>query len=597
MELSQRKNDLSKQFKGMPDEMLYSWITRYHTLSVNSSIGKTLQQLFGSPRKNILFSSELKSDRDNWEIFESITGYSFEHIITNFTQYFYEVVFNSSYGVGDMSRFGTSFVIPDIVDYARGKKRQKKLFLRDGVALRLCPQCIKDDIDECKVSYWHRCHQLPGVQACHIHNSWLLTTCHSCKTSYCSHQDIELPTTYCRCGAVTAEDSLFEKPYSIEAASHYARLSAAPVITRSFPFAPHILGRFYQSEARKRHIGESISTLKLITAQQIIDTFSIELISEVSGKPCNASNISRWIHELFSGRPNPTYRHLLLIGSLFPDFDTFKCNYIEFFEENEKEEWASPVDAISEKTTQKIVKLTQSEARKMLRLMIKQDKGITRSILANKNNRLYQFLRMKDIDWFRQMLPAKTIRRDGSRAEPGRISTLEGDRVLLLKLLEDTPALTARELNREGNNRLYKRLCLRDAEWLDKTLTSNPQAPLITIDNDALRAEKVPQAIKKILEYPGRPVKVTISEIMKIMGEPRTALVGVNSFKTKELVYNGIETPEEYFSRLYDWAIEAISKEGGKIQPNSIQNKIGCWSSKKKLQELLKRKIQDHLNK
>ncbi|MHB1300029.1 MAG: TniQ family protein [Burkholderiales bacterium] len=597
LKLNQSAMNMSALPAGMPDEMLYSLITRYHIHTCNDYIGQTLQQLFGCPRGNILFSQVLKRDREDWTKFESLTGWSFESIITQFTQYYYEALFNSSYGAGDMSRFGSGIVIPDIVDYGKGRKLQKKLFLRDGVSLRLCPQCVRDDITKFNFPYWHRCHQLPGVRACHIHNSWLLTTCHVCETPFCSHKDVEIPTTDCRCGAASTADSLIVKPYSIEAASHYARLSADPLLSQSFPFAPHIIGRFYQSEARKRYDGESISSLKFITAQRIIDTYSIELISEISGKPCNLASISRWIHELFAGRHQPTYRHLLLIGSLFPDFGTFKCSYHEFFALNEKEKWASPVHKplLNEQSPQK-AKLTITEARKMLRIMITQDKELTRSVLANKNNRLYQFIRMNDIDWFRKMLPTKTIRRDGSSAEPGRVSTVEGDRVLLLKLLGDNPELNARELSKSGNNRLYKRLLLRDKEWLNQTLNGHHQTPSVIIDNDAMRAEKVPQAIQKILDLPGRPVKVTIKEIMKVMGEPRDALVGVNSINTKELVYKRIETSEAYFSRLYDWAIAAISNEGGKIHPNSIQSKIGCWSSRKELQALLRKKILDHFN-
>jgi len=36
--------------------------------------------------------------------------------------------------------------------------------------LRYCPQCVKDDTENCGEAYWHRVHQLPGVLFCPIHH-------------------------------------------------------------------------------------------------------------------------------------------------------------------------------------------------------------------------------------------------------------------------------------------------------------------------------------------------------------------------------------------------------------------------------------------
>lgn len=40
--------------------------------------------------------------------------------------------------------------------------------------LRMCPECVSDDIATVGRPYWHRAHQLPGVQACYIHGAVLV---------------------------------------------------------------------------------------------------------------------------------------------------------------------------------------------------------------------------------------------------------------------------------------------------------------------------------------------------------------------------------------------------------------------------------------
>jgi hypothetical protein len=42
--------------------------------------------------------------------------------------------------------------------------------------LRVCRQCIRDDLKRHGESYWHRSHQLPGVHICLKHNGELMET-------------------------------------------------------------------------------------------------------------------------------------------------------------------------------------------------------------------------------------------------------------------------------------------------------------------------------------------------------------------------------------------------------------------------------------
>ncbi len=45
---------------------------------------------------------------------------------------------------------------------------------REPLTLKYCPLCVKSDIREYGVSYWHRSHQIPGIESCSKHLAWLI---------------------------------------------------------------------------------------------------------------------------------------------------------------------------------------------------------------------------------------------------------------------------------------------------------------------------------------------------------------------------------------------------------------------------------------
>lgn len=46
----------------------------------------------------------------------------------------------------------------------------------DGQCLRCCPVCVQEELSRFGESYWHRTHQLAGVEVCEKHNAGLLVT-------------------------------------------------------------------------------------------------------------------------------------------------------------------------------------------------------------------------------------------------------------------------------------------------------------------------------------------------------------------------------------------------------------------------------------
>jgi hypothetical protein len=44
---------------------------------------------------------------------------------------------------------------------------------REPLSIKYCGVCASEDIKQFGLSYWHRSHQIPGIETCSVHNVWL----------------------------------------------------------------------------------------------------------------------------------------------------------------------------------------------------------------------------------------------------------------------------------------------------------------------------------------------------------------------------------------------------------------------------------------
>jgi len=44
----------------------------------------------------------------------------------------------------------------------------------EALSIKYCPLCAESDVKQYGVSYWHRVHQMPGIEACPYHQVWLI---------------------------------------------------------------------------------------------------------------------------------------------------------------------------------------------------------------------------------------------------------------------------------------------------------------------------------------------------------------------------------------------------------------------------------------
>lgn len=154
----------------LPDETLFSVVSRHHALTRGSLSKQTIGPLFG--KGMMLFAGGFPTGLGQLAIFlqSASSIWTVDKLIRDFTfvpylQFFYR-----------------DDVIKQIRRILEGQDgRGIKTILgwvasRLGAAepLRACSACHRDDLAKYGRSYWHRAHQLPGVGVCHIHRIKLI---------------------------------------------------------------------------------------------------------------------------------------------------------------------------------------------------------------------------------------------------------------------------------------------------------------------------------------------------------------------------------------------------------------------------------------
>ena len=143
------------------DELIYSLLARLKAHSGIVSYRDTAKMIYQNPyvRPSTDFINNLTLDASNLITAQKSMNEVIEHH-TMFNMYmrFYpserkKVVFNS------MLKQDSSKNILPVISYKKSTR-----------VLRYCPICVKEDRLRVGETYWHRCHQLYGVDVCYLHN-------------------------------------------------------------------------------------------------------------------------------------------------------------------------------------------------------------------------------------------------------------------------------------------------------------------------------------------------------------------------------------------------------------------------------------------
>ena len=153
------------------DELLYSFIARYHVVSCNDYLSETYNELFSYPQytSNPYYMSRIDALANNLPNEEEfLTDNIFRnHLYLPLVKPF---VRTEQYALAEESTRQTNSRIHDYYGF-----HEDKLFASDELYIKVCPICFKEDIDHNGYAYIHRMHNYIGAKTCYKHHCYLDT--------------------------------------------------------------------------------------------------------------------------------------------------------------------------------------------------------------------------------------------------------------------------------------------------------------------------------------------------------------------------------------------------------------------------------------
>jgi hypothetical protein len=161
---------LGERIPWFPDEIVFSWCSRYHHLAVNGLAAATCTQLFGGRRRGVVHD------------FPDAIG-TLAHRAAGSLGTAQQIVRDRT-----LLCFYAPFRGPSLVDRAQAQMIQGPVghlkyqlgLLTSGLGaahpLKACPACMTSDQREYGVAHWRLAHQLPSSWFCPIHGEPLLVS-------------------------------------------------------------------------------------------------------------------------------------------------------------------------------------------------------------------------------------------------------------------------------------------------------------------------------------------------------------------------------------------------------------------------------------
>jgi len=303
----------------LPDELLYSVAARYHLLAVNHSSIFTCDFLFSNRTGGLNhdFPYGLQAFATNTNCLGGDGNRILEHLTI---LPFFEPFLTAS----------TALAVKAAMLSCNAKSIKFSLGLPPAQVdathpLRMCFDCLDADIRTTGFSYWHRAHQLPGVLMCAEHMSPLIAL--PLKINRLWKHSYLLPSDL-------ATDSLVSSPHHSKPVSDRLvelSLNAKVLMFQQWPpLDPFRLWHTYRHGLREHGF---LSRDGQIRQQYFQDAFSVHyapLKDLLYFRELLSTNAIRTFCPALVRKPRAgkhPLKHLLMIGFLFGDIETFKKYY------------------------------------------------------------------------------------------------------------------------------------------------------------------------------------------------------------------------------------------------------------------------------
>ncbi|WP_454838514.1 TniQ family protein [Pseudomonas mohnii] len=297
----------------LPDETLYSRVSRYHFLVGNKSLYKTYDDLFGTTP----FRLEAILPKQVNALVNRLPGDPQKALAAIISQNTLIPLYQPFLGRPDNATVAKSQPISSA-------SRIPRRAVDDHGEARLCLLCVESDAREHGVAYWRRSHQAPKVASCWKHGVDLLKSCPECFRPFLrAGQLLSILWLPCECG--WSCDSGEAKKTTDVHYHQYAILANAVLESGMLPIEGSILSMAYRRQAIKRGYNYG----SLVSLKRLEESMVTQLGEEFIQRADQAYQLGRksnWIRfSVLNGYLDmPISRHILLIMFLFKDFANFR---------------------------------------------------------------------------------------------------------------------------------------------------------------------------------------------------------------------------------------------------------------------------------
>ena len=483
--------------------------------------------------------------------------------------------------------------------------------------LRFCPSCVKEDRVNFRETYWHRIHQLPGVEVCPHHAVFL-------------DNSITLWRSPRNPGEATpAEHSVYETPIrTLDVSDHTQRiqLDIARYALWLLEWTGELMGseilrlRYYNLLLKQglAYYSGQIRTSQLI--QKFLDYYPGEVLKRLGCEIINPHSnwLLRLLHRNKAEVAQHPLRHILLLILIGCSPEDVLDSFIEFkpfgdkpwpclnhasghyaeprvlschVTDGAKKNKEKPVGTFScscgfvytrtgpHKSEEDRFKWTSIQAYgtewENLLKRFWDDASLTLRQVAMKlgvneltakrraisQGLTFPRLTLRPLHQSEKILARYKIKRKTSQ----EIQSVK--RETFLDLINENPKASRTELNSLAPT-LIKWLRQWDKEWLENSLppAKEKKLQLVTInwkEQDQLLSEAVKEAASHIRSVTDPPKRTSITAMVKITGHRSWTEKKLNKLPlTSEVLNTHLESFEDYLIRRIDWAAESFRKNG-----------------------------------
>lgn len=585
-----------------PDELLFSLCSRYFIRSGNISYKGTLDDLFS--HSGLTASMSLPTGISS--LVKNLPSYSNidePQIIHNHTLYLFHTAFlplDRAMKVYDAMCSNDGKGVYNESGLVANRVPQNEY-------LRFCRDCLREDKEKYGEYYWHRSHQLSGIQCCLTHFKPLYNS--SVRVVRANKHRLQIPTLE-NCSALKSVLEGVPEKTQREYIDFCKRIAGSvfQLLNRQFAHKEiEVFHQIYQSEL----IGLGLAYYSSRVKQKAWREYFSSMYSQEFLQLCHSelSGHQDWLSLIVQKNRKSFHpiRHLLVMAALNIDIVSF------FNENNTPKPFGNPSWPCLNKVCDYYRFPIINNVSISLADVTKEPVGtFTCSICGFSYTRRgpdkgeedrFRNTRVKAYGnvWMEKLKDLSNtgigLRELGRRmgADPKTVKiyleneiearstksliSLEANRKKWLSLQKKFPNKSVKQLRQE-NKALYMRLYRNDRGWMiENTPKEMQREPSFRVDwkkRDGVILEEVTNIVENLLGLEKKPTRITVSKIGQLIGKKSLLEKKLDKIpKTKAYILSRTESVEQFQERRILYTIKQFLEQGEALAPWKIMRSAG----------------------